>query len=401
MSTKEELKAQRALVDGPSFGGLLLKETPSAPHNDDSRRMGLLISDDNEDEKKLAKIEKRKQSRRRRSVMSANTNSAQGEQIKAMLEQAVGAAVDGCLVDGTPEERLQKVMTTAKDNGMAIDKIFSYFNGGNPSTEAITKEEFLSGLEKLGHKLFVLTDAELDALVKRFDCNNDGLISLAEFQKYCFYDIPHVSWKAERARLEANGEMDKIRRKIREERKEEENISTSPVSCGDEVVCTSKLFWKTNTTIQIKLYYCEPLDIITVQIYSEADNKALPSIYVKKALCAIDGEFSGGDPSKNPKGEWDDYAKYLSSRLQLKTEANGSEQHTAFLRKQKGDNFETLTVPKPNNLLDPPAIVKDDDNCLADFEERAASFARTMRRTRQSAQKLESVVQAALGELDL
>ena len=38
--------------------------------------------------------------------MSANTNSAQGEQIKAMLEQAVGAAVDGCLVDGTSCNKL-------------------------------------------------------------------------------------------------------------------------------------------------------------------------------------------------------------------------------------------------------------------------------------------------------
>ena len=64
------------------------------------------ISNDDGDEKKLAKIEKMKQSRRRRSVMSTNTNSAQGEQIKAMLEQAVGATVDGCLVDGKIKELL-------------------------------------------------------------------------------------------------------------------------------------------------------------------------------------------------------------------------------------------------------------------------------------------------------
>ena len=227
-------------------------------------------------------------------------------------------------------------MTKAKDNGMAVDKIFSYFNGGNPSVETITKEDLLNGLEKLGHKLFILTDEELDSLVKRFDCNSDGLISLAEFQKYCFYEIPHVSWKAERARLEASGEMDKIRKKIKQGQQLDDNNISSPVSCGDEVACTSKLFWKTNTTIQMKLYYCKPLDVITIQLYSEAGNGGLPSLYVKKQILCSIGMDSTSDSSVNSEGRWDMYAKYLSSRLQLK-EASDSEKCKAYLSKQTGE----------------------------------------------------------------
>ena len=76
----------------------------------------------------------------------------------------------------------------------------------------------------------------------------------------------------------------------------------------------------------------------------------------------------------------------------------------AFSDRRSGDNFETLTISKPKHLLEPPAVVKDPEHSLADFEERAASIAqvtRTMRRTRQSAQKLQSVVKAALGDFDL
>jgi len=68
-----------------------------------------------------------------------------------------------------------------------------------------------------------------------------------------------------------------------------------------------------------------------------------------------------------------------------------------------GDTCETIAIPKPTNIIDPPRNSKvESSDSVGDFDERAASFAKTARRirlTRNSAQKLQSVINEALGDI--
>ena len=75
----------------------------------------------------------------------------------------------------------------------------------------LARLQFKEGLQRLGSKLFDLTDQELDEIIAKFDVDGDGTISIAEFKVYCYYQIPSVSWKAERKRVEASGEMAKLK----------------------------------------------------------------------------------------------------------------------------------------------------------------------------------------------
>jgi len=328
-------KTNRATrINGSSFGGIMmLTNGRNDEQNSDSpssmqKPHGATVT--SSDKTKLAKIERMKQARRRRSIsLSTSMNSAQSDQIKDILEKSVGSKVSGVLVDGPPEERLQHIMTTAKERGLSLEEIFSYFHGGHTGVKGITKQTFLSALEKLGNKLFVLTDEELSSLVKRFDLNNDGLISLAEFKKYCLYEIPHVSWKAERSRREATGEMAEIRAKIDEERRGNATTSNKMYSYGLEFCETSKLFWKINFRVDIRMFYCHELDVVTIQISDHESNRALPTLYAKKKSC--DNISLGKDLKSDPrdKGDKEDIelkhcAQYLLSRLQVRDKRSDS-----------------------------------------------------------------------------
>ena len=156
-------------------------------------------------------------------------------------------------------------MTVAKDRGLSIEDIFSYFHGGHTGIDGISREAFVNALEKLGNKLFVVTNKELDDLVTKFDLNDDGLISLAEFKKYCLFEIPHVAWKAERKRQEANGQIILLKAKIEEERRAKSCDTIYP--CGEKVISTSKLFWKNDVTVNVSIFYCISLDVLTIQLW--------------------------------------------------------------------------------------------------------------------------------------
>lgn len=99
--------------------------------------------------------------------------------MRALLDDSLGSIVASVNLEGPPEQRLQQIMTKAKETGMTVQKIFSFFTN---HPEFFTKEEFKTGLEALGDGLFNLTDEELDEIIAKFDVDGDGTISIAEFK---------------------------------------------------------------------------------------------------------------------------------------------------------------------------------------------------------------------------
>lgn len=381
---------------------------------------------DNQDKSEEDDINKMKAERRRNSL-NFMSKSAQSAQIREMLDATMDDYLTAFVVEGTAEERLQAVMTKAKERGMAPENIFSFFNGGNPNTTHITKESFLDALERLGDTFVVITDEELTKIVKKFDHNNDGKVSIDEFKNYC-YEIPSVPWKAERMRLERSGELKKLKAQL--SRRFTLSDMEDGHSCGNKVHRTSKFFWKTNNNVEIRLFYSEVLNVITVQLYSQTFEKELPSIYicrnkVEYQISKLELEINDTTPdtasedTKEPDHQvtWEVISKYIITRLKLKTHEEIAEDevpklecahipneasYIPFLCKLTGDTFDTLMIQKPLNLSPPQSISSGPVNSDT-FEEKVASFhkeARKARASRQSAQGLTNLVASALSEVE-
>lgn len=290
---------------------------------------------DNKDMDQQLKIEQMKNDRRRKSV-NVLRNSAQSDQIRQMFDMSLYenittmAATSNGITGGVAEERLKNILTKAKESGMTADDIFSFFNGGNPNTTKITKDSFLASLEKLGGTFLNMSDDELTDIVKKFDMNEDGKISIVEFKNYCYFQIPSIAWKAERTRLEKSGEMKMLQAQLSRRFKPGQWLDGN--ACGEEVYRTSKFFWKTNNNVEIRMFYNERLNVISMQLYSQASERELPSIYVcknkvdhqhtrlkddvTKALQKIEGRTDDQELTRR-NAMWDSIAKYLVERLKI------------------------------------------------------------------------------------
>mmetsp|Transcript_26315 Transcript_26315/g.38767 ORF Transcript_26315/g.38767 Transcript_26315/m.38767 type:complete len:461 (-) Transcript_26315:506-1888(-) len=423
-----EHRRRSSRIDRPSFQGLSIIEGRS----NRSSSSGVAVE----------AIAKMKLERRKKSI-DVLRHSAQSAQIREMIESTMGDAIQGFIAEGNPEERLQAIMTKAKERGMSTDKIFSFFNGGNPQTIQITKKSFLDALEKLGDTVIFMSDEELSDLVSKFDVNNDGQISIAEFKNYCYYQIPSIAWKAERQRLETSGEMKKLKAQLH--RKFSGEIKEM-VPCGEQVYRTTKLFWKANLKLDVRLYYTKCLDVITLQIHDLNDGRQLQSIHVCKSNCGISTESlleaisSATHTSKTRTGEeeevakkmaeWEYIANHLTARIHLekvsaddgstrqqkekKTLGQGQrqgqgqeaqEQHVyPVLRKLAGDDLDCLVIKKPINLLEPPEVSGVTNSPTKEFNNVIASFqreSRSARTSRQSAEAMSSLVEQALSEIHL
>ena len=267
--------------------------------------------------------------------MDIMRKSTQSDQIRHILENTLNECTIS--VPGTSaEERLQAVMTKAKERGMSADSIFSFFNGGNPNTTQITKESFLKSIVKLGDSLISITEDELTKIVAKFDTNEDGKISIAEFKNYCYYEISSVAWRAERTRLEKSGEMKMLKAQLSRKFKITDALDEN--DCGDEVHRTSKFFWKTNNNLEIRIFYTEVLNIITLQIYSQTFEKELPSIYVCRNKVAFQHTKLNEEVEKSIQkvenltdieatendAMWESISKYIVARLKLWKRVDGS-----------------------------------------------------------------------------
>lgn len=112
---------------------------------------------------------------RRRKTLDVLSSTAASAAVRSMIgdTDAMGSILKGLVLEGTPEERLQTVLTKAKERGLCADRIFSFFTQDGELD--ITRESFLEALEKLGNTIIVLSDDELTDLVKKFDTGESSL----------------------------------------------------------------------------------------------------------------------------------------------------------------------------------------------------------------------------------
>ena len=166
LATNSNISSRKNRRHRPSFQGLsIIDESKSGTSH---AQGGTGIGGMNPAQVGSLKVKSSRANRRRKTldVLSATAASAA---VRSMIDDtdAMGSILKGLVLEGTPEERLQTVLTKAKERGLGADRIFSFFT--QDGELEITRESFLEALEKLGNTIIVLSDDELTDLVKKFD----------------------------------------------------------------------------------------------------------------------------------------------------------------------------------------------------------------------------------------
>lgn len=346
------------------------------------------------------KLSKAREERRQRSSSMAGNQHIRDMIAKTVEELSSG---EGQIV-GSLEERLKRVLADAKESGHSADRIFTILgcNKTKPKEdggggELIQKSLFVDGLTKLGLKW--KDEAELKLITDRFHSEgNDEQLSSSKIQRYCYYEVPSVAWKAERNRLEqANAAVEDglISDSIRATRFD--GIKDIVYRVGPEVHSTSKLFWRQNVSLNIKLRYSKDLDIITMQLQNSETGEDFETLYIPKSDCIVDKEALE-DAADDVR--WKAYADFLVTRLVMTKSEGGSSFQPRLGTK--------LEIEKPSNLIAPKRAERQSAGGLdiksieAEFQDAVKSFdynSTLSRKSRQSAHELSSLASSALAEI--
>jgi len=149
----------------------------------------------------------KKDERRKRTFTTMGVSAG----VRAAMASQMGQLLSNVDESASAEDKLKSVMIAAKQSGMTVEKIFSFFKNSDQVTASdISPQEFASALQALSPTLFEMEDSEINEIVVKFDTDGDGKISFAEFKNYCYYKINAVCWRAERLRMEKSGEMSRL-----------------------------------------------------------------------------------------------------------------------------------------------------------------------------------------------
>ena len=273
--------------------------------------------------------------------------------------------------------------------------------------EKIQKVTFVTGLRKLSKGIHTWNQQDLDAIADKFDMNGDGFISLAEFQHYCYHEVPSVAWKAERQRKETTQTTAAI-----EDNDTSFNIKDIKYSPGPECHRSTKLFWKINLSVEIVLRYCSELGLISIQIYNIVAKQDFQTLYVNKSSCAIDQDAlneaiavaSQTKDDKSPEEiEWVFYSNYLVARVEMAKDENDTTGYRPLLLKFHGDGDQNLAIDRPENMNAPARKYRPSENdgsegnsSLEDrFQRKVQSFVKETRSARRSRQTAEGFIRSA------
>ena len=144
-----------------------------------------------------------------------------------------------------------------------------------------------------------MTEGELKGLIADFDSDGNGTISLVEFRSWC-YQIPHLTWKAERLRFE-KGE-DGAQSSVAGAPSNRSAKSTRSAAGGGgaggageaasiaipaklhELYKGTKLFWHTREKLEIVISESKPYECLVVNAHNETACKVCKPIFIDLAL---------------------------------------------------------------------------------------------------------------------
>jgi len=333
-------------------------------------------------------------STRRNNRLHVMASGAQTAKVRTMLENAIKNSVEDFKCNDSALEQLHEIMTLAKESGISVERILDCFHGGNPEVQYISLDDFLAGLDALGDGAFMATDHEVIELGKMFDVEQDGTVSLAEFKTYCYYHIDTVPWKAERSRLEKSGGILQVTKDLKKDF--HKRLPLKIYNCGKAVYKGDKVFWRIDTSLEIAIYYCTELDVMTIQCYNMETKEPLPLLYIKKSNCVINVEGNEHNPEKEHKSEWEPYGNYILARIKLQNKAGISNEisYIPYLDRLTGDSEKILMMAQPVNIAAPPDQQHDPIVTKEAFRRASVRVERATQEVRESRQGLEVLSRA-------
>ena len=214
----------------------------------------------------------------------------------------------------------------------------------------------------------------------------------------------------------------------KDEEKDEE--TTQVYDAGEMVHKTTKLFWRTNTTLEIRLYFQKSLDIVSIQVFNQSEDKEMPVLYARKsdiesfvdaealeeqvkvAIQTSDVRKEGQSDAIREKTEWEFYSQYILARLKIPDSSNPfpteemeeklgrpitpeTRAIMPFLSKLSDDKYDSLMVSPPANIEPPPEIPKEVSISVEDFNKAFSSFqegAGELKKMRTSAEKMSKII---------
>jgi len=344
--------------------------------------------------------------------------------------------------DKTGLDKLWTVMTKAKESGMTVDQIFSFFKsdaGGD-----ISPLDFQEGLSKIGPALR-LTELELADIFQTLDTDGDQTIDINEFKEHC-YKIPRLAWKAERIRMEREK-----RKSIELAEKLVANPPKSPSGAfmhkleeqhaaaaaaatelegkqaSEMIYEGTKLFWRTHEKIDIQMHEYPLFHVLVVCAYNATREITHPTLILDKTK--IEDTVDDEAVQSQLKGQREEYAlrkEIVGRQLSAEEEAEVAENvrrgilsNYVLLRLQQKElpasaegvcdlKFVTLSldqyadgelIVENPGIKELPSLGKKDKVDMQQFQRMSVEIRKTageLSALSKSAEKMASIVSASM-----
>jgi hypothetical protein len=207
---------------------------------------------------------------------------------------------------------------------------------------------------------------------------------------------------------------------------EEVKIETGPM-----IYEGNKLYWRTNTTIHIRMFHNSEISCISLLCWSETDDKHFPLIFVNSDAIPVDEASVDAkvaqlvsDQGKQKKQETHEnlrkqvlnnfYSEHILARLKIPDSSNPfpknelanklppltprTEEKMPFLTLLSSDNH-NIMVPRPANFVDPPPfekLIEVDVNAFNDLLASANEDNANMKRIAANAERMSKLLSMSL-----
>lgn len=306
----------------------------------------------------------------------------------------------------SPVEKLDLIMSKAKESGKSYEAIFNEFRHENGE---INFEDFEIGLKKLIKEQTADPDdtatKEFRVMFDYLDENQSNGVDLKEFQEYAL-KMKNVSWKAERIRQSNNfpgSPLNKAQVNPATFSNDEIKTKTCVVEKHHndtitEVYHGPKFFWRSQTKLELVFTQYEITNCIVVTAFHEKLQVNLDPIFLKSDQIMLVAARSEADhesvsPSKNnSKLESEDgerKAEYLSTCILARLGIEDDEESkTSTLNFRDRELLAYETNPGVEKFVYP---VPKEDN-LAKFNDAKKLQQEGIERVRRSSVHLEEIM---------